>query len=120
MEEKTPVEIIVKDDVAIVSFKTVTLCEGAEIGQASKQITQYLVDNNPRKMVFDFEGVKFFSSRVLGLLVNVWKKLQVVNGRVVISSIDPQLHRVFKITNLDKIFEFYPDKDAAIKAVNTS
>jgi hypothetical protein len=28
------------------------------------------------------------------------------------------LHKVFKITNLDKIFTFFPDKEAAVSAVS--
>ena len=67
-------------------------------------------------IVFDFECVKFFSSQVLGLLLDIRSKLMTLGGELVISAIDPQLFRVFKITNLDKIFKFYPDKDSAVKA----
>ena len=37
--------------------------------------------------------------------------------KIIISGINPQLGRVFKITNIDKIFKFYPDKQTAIDAV---
>jgi len=57
-------------------------------------------------VVVDFECVKFFSSTVLGLLLDIRAKLKAYNGEVVISSINPQLYRVFKITHLDKIFKF--------------
>jgi anti-anti-sigma regulatory factor len=48
------------------------------------------------------------------MLIDVKKKLSAQKGNVVISGINPQLYRVFKITNLDKIFKFYPDAKAAI------
>ena len=70
-------------------------------------------------MIFDFGSVKFFSSQVLGLLLDIRAKLETYNGEVVISAINPQLHRVFKITNLDKVFRFFPDKESAIQAVST-
>jgi anti-sigma B factor antagonist len=66
-------------------------------------------------MVFDFGNVKFFSSQVLGMLLDIRSKLEEYDGNIVISSIDPQLHRVFKITNLDSVFSFYPDKESAVK-----
>jgi anti-sigma B factor antagonist len=70
------------------------------------------------KVIFDFAGVKFFSSQVLGLLLEIRAKLQASNSEVVISAINPQLHRVFKITNLDKIFRFFPDRESAVKVVS--
>ena len=69
-----------------------------------------------KEMVIDFENVKFFSSAVLGLLLDIRAKLKTYEGEVVISGINPQLYRVFKITNLDKIFRFFPDKQSAIRA----
>jgi len=44
------------------------------------------------------------------------KRLKEFDGQLVISAIDPQLYRVFRITNLDRIFEFFPDRNAAIEA----
>jgi anti-sigma B factor antagonist len=70
-------------------------------------------------VVVDFEGVKFFSSAVLGLLLDIRAKLKTYDGEVVISAINPQLYRVFKITHLDRIFKFFPDKENAVGAVNT-
>jgi anti-anti-sigma regulatory factor len=46
--------------------------------------------------------------------------MQATGGKVVISAISPSLHRVFKTTNLDKIFEFFPDRLAAMEAHGTT
>ena len=81
-----------------------------------RQIEEFISANRPKRMIIDFEQVKFFSSQVLGVLLNVRTKLKDYDGEVVVSAINPQLYRVFRITNLDKIFEFFPDLDSAIKA----
>ncbi len=120
MDEKVSLEITSEESVAVVAFKTSTLSDLDGIIAASKQIKEFIDKNRPNKMVFDFEGVKFFSSQVLGLLLEMRAKLQMYNGEVVISAINPQLHRIFKITNLDKIFRFFPDKEAAFKAMDTN
>jgi len=61
--------------------------------------------------------VKFFSSQVLGMLLEMRGNLEADGGRVVISGIVPQLSRIFKITNLDRIFDFYPDAQSAAEAL---
>ena len=118
MEEKVSVEITSENSVAVVAFKTASISNTEGIAAASKQIKEFIDENHPDRLIFDFGSVKFFSSQVLGLLLEIRAKLQPYNGEVVISEINPQLHRVFKITNLDKVFRFFPDKESAVKAAN--
>jgi anti-anti-sigma factor len=118
-QKKTSVEITSKRNVAVVVFKVASINDMEAIAAASKQINEFVEKNHPNGLVFDFGEVKFFSSRVLGLLLGIRAKLKTSDGEVVISAINPQLHRVFKITNLDKIFRFFPDEESAVKAVST-
>ena len=104
----------------VVSFNTASISNTETITSAAEQIKKFIEDNRPQKIVFDFGGVKFFCSQVLGMLLEVRSKMQTYNGELVISAINPSLHRVFKITNLDKIFKFFPDIDSAIKAANVN
>ncbi len=119
MDEKVGVEITSEGSAAVVAFKSASISGVEDIAVASKQIKKFIDKNHPNKLIFDFEGVKFFSSQVLGLLLDIRAKLKTCNGEVVISAINPQLHRVFKITNLDKIFRFFRDKENAIKTTGT-
>lgn len=119
MSEQVSVEITSVGPVAVVSFTDASLCDIEQIDAASKQIKEFINKNHPNRLVFDFEGVRFFSSQVLGVLLETRATLEPYDGEVVISAISPQLHRVFKITNLDQIFRFFPDKQSAVKAVTT-
>ena len=110
-------EITVEGPVAVVAFKATSISDAEGIAAAAKQIKDFISENRPSGIVFDFEQVKFFSSRVLGVLLNTRAELETYNGKVVISAINPQLHRVFKITNLDSVFRFFPDKESAVRAV---
>jgi len=118
MDEKVSVEITNEANTAVVVFKSASISNTEEIAAVSKQIREFVDSNNPKKVIFDFSEVRFFSSLVLGLLLEIRAKLQPLNGEVAISKINPQLHRVFKITNLDKIFRFFPDRQNAIKAMS--
>jgi anti-anti-sigma factor len=114
MDTKAGLDIAVEGNAAIASFKSTCISDVEEITNASTQVKQYIEANRPRKMVFDFDGVKFFSSQVLGLLLEARARLESHSGQVAITSLSPQLQRVFRITNLDKIFSLYPDRATAI------
>ncbi|MBN1392123.1 MAG: STAS domain-containing protein [Sedimentisphaerales bacterium] len=113
------VEITSEGKAAVVSFRAASISNVEEITAASRQIKEFIESEQPKEVIVDFECVKFFSSAVLGLLLDIRAKLKAYDGEVVISSINPQLYRVFKITHLDRIFKFFPDKENAVRAVNT-
>ncbi len=118
VSEKSGVEITSVKNATVVAFKAASISNVEEITTASKRIKEFVEEKHPKEVIVDFEGVKFFSSAVLGLLLDIRAKLKTYDGEVVISAINPQLYRVFKITHLDKIFKFFPDKENAVKAVN--
>lgn len=120
MDEELGVEITIEGSVAVVAFKSTSISDVDQIAITSKQVKEFVDENQPSQLIFDFAGVKFFSSQALGLLLDVRARLEAYDGEVAISAIDPQLHRVFKITNLDKVFKFYPDVESAVKAANVS
>lgn len=119
MEDSKVIDIVEQGDIAFVSFVVPSISAAGDVDAMAKDIRGFVDGNQPEKLIVDFSGVKFFSSQVLGLLVEVWKKLKKYGGRVVISGINPDLGRVFKITNLDSLFEFYPDNDSAIEALGS-
>ena len=86
MNKKAGAEITKKDSVAVVTFKSACISNIEEIAVASNQIKEFIDNNHPNRMIFDFEGVKFFSSGVLGLLLDIRAKLEIYNGKIVISA----------------------------------
>lgn len=120
MDEKVSVEITRRENAAVVAFKATSISNTEGIAEASVQVKEFIEKNHPNRVVFDFEQVKFFSSRVLGMLLDIRANLKSHNGEVVISAINPQLHRIFKITNLTQVFRFFPDKESAVKAANSA
>jgi len=118
MNEIVDVNITSEDSIVVVAFKAASVSDVEGIATASKRIKDFVDEKHPDKLIFDFRGVKFFSSLVLGVLLEVRSKLAAYNGEVAISAINPQLHKVFRITNLDKIFKFFPDRESAVRAVS--
>ena len=119
MDGTVDVEITKDGEIAVAAFKSGCISDVEGIATAGRQIKGFIENDKPRRLIFDFAEVRFFSSQVLGLLLDVRARLRKDGGEVVISGINPQLHRVFKITNLDKIFEFFEDRESAVKAIGT-
>ncbi|MBN2270133.1 MAG: STAS domain-containing protein [Sedimentisphaerales bacterium] len=109
------VEISRQGRVAVATFKSGCISDVEGIAAAATRIKKFIEEGMPKRLVFDFAEVRFFSSQVLGLLLDIRASLAKSESEVVISGINPQLHRVFKITNLDKIFRFFEDKESASK-----
>lgn len=114
MTDYNVIKITKQDAVTTVSFNSPNLTVEQGLEQVAQQISDLIKNQKPKNLLIDFNGVKFFSSQALGILIDTKKKLSAQKGNVIISGINPQLYRVFKITNLDKIFKFYPDVQSAI------
>ncbi|HEG42949.1 MAG TPA: anti-sigma factor antagonist [Phycisphaerales bacterium] len=120
MSEEKMMNILTEDGVTIFAFSAISISNSSGIELVAAEVRQYLESTRPERVIVDFDGVKFFSSLLLGLLVEIWKKMKAYDGTMVISGINPRLNRVFRITNLDKIFEFHPDRQTALKALTES
>ena len=117
MAELDAIATSYEGDVAVVSFTHASIGASAGLEQMSDSLRKFISRENPSKVVVDFSGVKFFSSQTLGLLLEIWRKLEKEDGKMAISGINPQLYRVFKITNLDKIFQFFDNRDDAVASL---
>ena len=58
------------------------------------------------------------SSQALGVLLQLKKAMDPLKGQIVIAGIRPELYKVFKITNLHKLFIFHDDLDKALTEFN--
>ncbi len=101
----------------VVEFTQASISDVDSIDAASDQIADFISQQHPQQMLFDFSRVKFFSSQVLGILLKARAQLQETQGQVMVSAVNPQLQRVFKITNLDRIFTFYPNRQSALESI---
>jgi len=119
MTEETQVRetshlILTQDEkVTIVGFSEPNLLDAYHINDCAKELYDLVEKRGHRWIVLDLASITMLSSQSLGVFLNLRQKLQTLAGKMVISGIDPRLSRVFKITNLQSVFEFYPDTSSA-------
>ena len=102
-------------DVTAVRFLESSILDTRLIQQISEQLNELVEARNKKKLLLDFNAVKFLSSSALGLLVTLKKKLDLINGTIVICGMNKELQKVFKITSLDKLFAFADDEESALE-----
>jgi len=100
--------------VTVVTFQDSSILEMGVIDQIGKDLSELIDKQNKRKLVLDFMNVRFLASHTLGVLLSMNKKMRAIKGAMVLCSVRKDLRKVFTITNLDKIFQFFPDDAAAL------
>ena len=66
---------------------------------------RYLVREEVRNVVFDFERTRFMDSSGIGILMGRYRKISCFGGRVIAIHVDRQIERIFKLSGLNKIVE---------------
>lgn len=103
--------------VSVVDFIDAALMDAQQIQQIGSELISLVDDHDKRHVLLDFSGIKFLSSQMLGVMLNVHKKISDRKGWLGICGLKKDLHKVFKLTKLDKVFNFYSDQDEALRAV---
>lgn len=105
-------------DVSVVSFQNISVLDSANIEALGRSLLDLVEKQDTRKLILEFTTVRFMSSQALGVLLQLKKAMDPVHGKIVIVGIRPELHKVFKITNLHKMFTFHDDLDKALQEFN--
>ena len=103
-------------EITVVQFMDRNILDEANIQRIGEELAA-IVDNAPvPKILIDFDNVDHLSSAALGALITVNNKVRQKDGQLRLANIDPQIHEVFKITKLDKLFQIYGTSHEAIKS----
>ncbi len=108
------------EDVTAVRFQESSILDTQLIHEIAHELDQLIEAGGNKKLLLDFTDVKFFSSSALGILVTLSKKMAEIEGQLVICGLAAELIKVFKITNLDKLFNFADNEDQALQMLGVT
>ena len=103
-------------EILTIFFTEAKILDELVIRQAQDEILRMLEKTQEPNVVLDFRFVKFLSSSALGMLIRVKKKSNDFKIQLKLCNIEAEIQKVFKITGLNKVFEIFPDHDAAVAA----
>ena len=84
-----------------------------------KEAVLALIDEGENLLVVDLSNVSFIDSSGIGALVGVLKKLG-NRGEVFVCGVGSEVQRMFQITRMNRVFTAYPDRAAAVAALNAA
>lgn len=112
MEPKeSRVKIEYGTEVTIATFVDESILEDVQIKNLEQALLPAVRRNEEKRLILNFENVRFMSSAFLGLLVKVHKRVIEAGGRLQLYNLDPKICKVFEITQLTKIFDIVPNEN---------
>ena len=103
-------------DVTVVNLNDFSILDAQQVEELGGELNHLVDDRACRKIVIDFTKVKFLSSSALGVLIRLQKKARDIKGSIALCGLRKELMQVFKITSLDKLFDFYETEEQALSA----
>ncbi|MCS7021924.1 MAG: STAS domain-containing protein [Gemmataceae bacterium] len=103
-------------DIAVVNFVDKKILDEQNIQLIGDDLFRLVDELGRRKLLLNFGNVEFMSSAALGKLITLHRKLQAVQGKLVLCNIAKDILEVFKITKLDRILTIVPDEQAGLQA----
>jgi anti-sigma B factor antagonist len=103
--------------VAVVGFVDGAIMDMEQIQQITDEL-EHLVDGLEEKfLLMDFSSVKFLSSQALGALLKLHHRLTDKDGWLGLCGLRKDLYKIFRLTRLDRLFNFYEDEAEALRAM---
>ena len=104
-QNESRIKTEIGNDVVFVMFNDNKILQQDQIALIEQDIMPIINDLRNRKLILNFTNIEFMSSSFLGLLVKIHKRLADIGQNLEICNIAPEIYKVFKITQLDKVFD---------------
>lgn len=104
------------DGITTVEFVDRNILDEANIAKIRDELTGLIDADTDPKLLICFSNVDHLASAALGMLITIHNRLKAKNGQLRLSDIDPQIHEVFVITKLNKLFQIHESRDQAVKS----
>lgn len=106
----------VLDDVCVFTAVDGKLMEFERIQQTSQEFDGLMRETDRPTIVVDFQGIRFFNSMSMGLLVFKNTKAKQAGKSLRYCNLSPDTLWALKLTQLDHILNIFPDRAAACQA----
>jgi len=114
MPDESSLKITEQDGISVIGFANAAALNAYCVADTAKELYTLIDKFGRRLLVLDLSTVQMLSSQSLGVFLTMKEKLKPLDGKVAISGIDPKLYRVFKITKLQEVFEFFDNVETAV------
>jgi anti-anti-sigma factor len=102
-------------DVTVVTFQDSVLVDAQVIEKVGQELNVLVEKQDRRKLLLDMSKVTHLSSAALSVLLVLRQHVEKAKGILVISGLNKDLQKLFKLTSLHKIFTFAASEQEALE-----
>jgi anti-anti-sigma factor len=114
---KPSVQIHNENGILIAEFWDCWRLDPAPVQELRSRYDTHLRSRGRPEVIIDLSGVGFAGSAALGNFVALQRLARQNGGRLVFCNVEPTVTEVFRASKLEPLFEFVPDRAAALSAV---
>ena len=104
-------------DMGIVMVQDKRFLNDEVITQFAEEVFDLVDNQGYTKLVLDFQNVEYLSSKMLGKLMALYKRIQAEKGGLAICNVRRDLREVFEVTQLDKVLNLQEDERRAVESL---
>jgi anti-anti-sigma factor len=90
---------------------------GQEVQPEWERVMAFVQQGDCRNVLVDMEKVSFFGSVLLGALNAMWKQVRQRDGRLALCNLSDLGKEIMHAAKFDTLWEIYPTRDEALKAL---
>ena len=104
------------ENFTVVEFQIQSLMDPVELDKIGAGLYRLVDEEDRRRIILDFEKVKYISSQAIGIVMALRKKMAALkHSKLVLCSVNAPLQQLLKITGLDKLLTVKATQKEAIK-----
>jgi anti-sigma B factor antagonist len=89
----------------------------ADSAPAVESELKKVIEQVPKKVIFDFSATEFVASAGLRVLLSTSRPVLKAGGKVALVSLSPQVRKVFEIAGFTKIFTVFGSREEALRTL---
>jgi len=78
-----------------------------------------LINNGETHLVFDFSQVEYITTNGLRVLMNIYKAVSKVNGKMIFHTLNERVKRIFEIAGLTTVFQIFESREESFASFET-
>jgi stage II sporulation protein AA (anti-sigma F factor antagonist) len=100
------------DGITVGTITGTTMLDGLHVADFGNQVVEFVKDRADLHLLLDFKNLTYMTSQGLTELLRINEAVKRGHGALRVCGVSPEIHRVFEITNLEKMFSIHPHESA--------
>lgn len=104
-------------DNQVIRFVHSQLFETLLLSEVDRELSNFVANERPRHLVFDFEGVEYCSTSLINILLRVRREVAEGDGSLALCNLRQTVRDAFRMLNLEgHVFSIFDTLDDALAA----